>query len=90
MTHVLVKPLRSYLDRGVMRKRGQGPYLTSARLAAQLESRGLCSIVDDSFEPPKQVAGVLPSASPADQASPQMTASESKHGGKRGRPPKKV
>lgn len=66
------------------------PYLAPTRLAEQLEARGLCSIVEDTVEPPKPDAGVSPSASPAVPVSPQTTASEPKSGGRRGRPQKEA
>ncbi len=87
MSEVMVKPMRSYMDRGVIRKAGGAAYPVSAHLAKQLEARGLCCIVE--AERPKTPAGESPSASPAAQASPQKTASESVSGEqprRRGRP----
>ncbi|SFY16394.1 hypothetical protein SAMN04244547_04262 [Azotobacter vinelandii] len=78
MSEIMVKPLRSYMDRGVIRKAGGGEYPTPAHLARQLEARGLCRIVEP--EHPKTPAGESPSASPAAQASLPKTVSESANG----------
>ncbi len=87
MTDVMIKPIRSYLDGGRVRKAGGDAYLASEHLARQLVARGLCQIVES--EIPKPVAGESPPASPAAQASLPKTASESGDGEqprRRGRP----
>lgn len=87
MSEVMVKPLRSYMDRGVIRKAGGAAYPISAHLAKQLEARGLCCIVEAAL--PKTPAGESPSVSPAAQVSLPKTASESGDGEqprRRGRP----
>ncbi|MCY1333637.1 hypothetical protein D9M68_202280 [compost metagenome] len=81
MSEVLVQPLRSYMDRGAVRKAGGAPYLTAQAQAKQLEARGLARIIE--AEVPKQEAGVSPSASPAAPASQPTTVSRSENGGKR-------
>lgn len=87
MSEVMVRPLRSYMDRGVIRKAGGAAYPVSAHLAKQLEARGLCCIVE--AERPKTPAGESLSASQVAPASQQKTANESESGEtprRRGRP----
>ncbi|DBA08760.1 TPA_asm: hypothetical protein [Pseudomonas phage vB_PaeS-D14O] len=87
MSDVMIKPVRSYLDGGRVRKAGGDAYLASEHLARQLVARGLCQIVES--EIPKPVAGESLSASQVAPASQQKTANESESGGtprRRGRP----
>jgi len=46
MSDVLIQPLRSYEDRGVIRTAKQEPYSAPERLARMFEARGLARIVE--------------------------------------------
>ncbi|MBD1553629.1 hypothetical protein [Pseudomonas typographi] len=63
MTGVTIKPLRTYEDRGEIRKRGGEAYTAPSSLAKELEARGLCEIVEDS-EPTEEKAGKKTTAKP--------------------------
>lgn len=47
MADVLIKPLRSYEDRGKVRKRNDDPYPAPQSLAKELMQQGLCEIVGE-------------------------------------------
>ncbi|GFM48969.1 hypothetical protein K5D38_05080 [Pseudomonas cichorii] len=45
MTDVMIKPLRTYEDRGEIRRRNSQPYLAPAWLAKELKIKGFCEVV---------------------------------------------
>lgn len=46
MTEVMIKPLRTYEDRGEIRRRGGAPYPAPSSLAKELVSLGLCALLE--------------------------------------------
>ncbi len=69
MTEVSIKPLRTYEDRGVIRRPRDGAYLAPKALASELSALGLCELsaseTAQSGEAKEKAAGRVKKASTA-------------------------